>query len=362
MADQNGSHRRSTERERGLVAATFDALPAQIAVVDADGVIRETNRAWRQFGAENGVRGERDMVGENYLAVCDGSDDESATGAAAGIRSVLAGERTEFSLEYPCHSPDKRRWFLMRVIALSEYDDPHALVMHIDITDRKEVELRVSANNETLSTVASVLSHDLRNPLNVAMGRAEYLATDPAVGPEVVAEQTESIRSSLDRMNAIVDDALVLASGSEQIDTEHVSLGALARDAWSHVETGGATLDVSADGTLVADPGLLEQLLENLFRNAIDHAEGVETIAVGTTDSGFYVADDGPGITPEDRERVFETGYSTGEADGNTGMGLAIVRKIADAHGWDVALTDARDRTDTDRPGARFEFEGVTRR
>ena len=110
----------------------------------------------------------------------------------------------------------------------------------------------------------------------------------------------------------------------------------------------------------MADASLLKQLLENLFRNAIEHADGVETITAGITDRGFYVADDGHGIAPEERGRVFDTGYSTNKADGNTGMGLAIVQKIADAHDWSVRLVDASDRSDSDRPGTRFEFDGVT--
>ncbi|WP_135366203.1 PAS domain-containing sensor histidine kinase [Halosimplex halophilum] len=343
--------------ERPLTAAAFDALPAQVAVVDSEGVIRATNRAWREFGAANDLGGGVDMVGEDYLAVCDGSDDETATEAAAGIRSVIAGERSSFSLEYPCHSPDERRWFLMRAIELSEYDAPHALVMHVDITDRKEAELRVEANNETLSTVANVLSHDLRNPLNVAMARADLLAETPG-DADAVAEHAESISGSLERMNDIVDDALVLARGSDAADTEHVDLGTVARAAWTNVETGSATLDVLDEVALVADASLLAQLFENLFRNAVEHA-GDGRISVGVTFDGFFVADDGPGVAPGDREQVFDAGYSTNEADGNTGMGLAIVRKVADAHGWSVRLTDARTPTDGTPRGARFEFAGV---
>ncbi|WP_436907996.1 ATP-binding protein [Halosimplex marinum] len=358
MADGEGNDARSAGEGSDLVAAAFDALPAQVAVVDADGVIRTTNRAWRQFGLDNDLQGDPDMVGENYLAVCDAADDETASEAAAGIRSVLAGERPEVTLEYPCHSPDERRWFLMRAIALPEHDEAHALVMHVDITDRKEGELRVEANNETLSTVASVLSHDLRNPLNVAMGRADQLVEDPGADAAAVADGAASILSALERMNAIVDDAVVLARGSDSVDTERVRLGTVAREAWSHVETGDASLEVRDDVTVLADASLLAQLLENLFGNSLDHGGG-GTVTVGATTDGFFVADDGPGVAPADRERVFDAGYSTNKADGNTGMGLAIVRKIADAHGWSVRLTDARTPTDGASRGARFEFAGV---
>jgi len=359
MDPERGDGRiRAADGDRRLSAAAFDALPAQVAVVDSAGIIRTTNRAWRQFGTANDLDGEIDMIGENYLSVCDASDDETATEAAAGIRSVIDGDRSSFSLEYPCHSPEERRWFLMRAIGLPEYDEPHALVMHVDITDRKEAELRVEANNETLSTVASVLSHDLRNPLNVAMARAEHLAETPLDDEVALAEHMASIGDSLGRMADIIDDALVLARESESVDAEHVDLGSVAREAWAQVETGDAELAVLDDATLVADASLLSQLFENCFRNAVEHTDGAR-VSVGVTFDGFFVADDGPGVPPAARERVFEAGYSTNSTDGNTGIGLAIVEKIADAHDWSVRLTDARTPTDDASRGARFEFEAV---
>jgi len=355
-----GERRPATE---SLVAAAFDALPAQVAVVDADGVILQTNRAWETFGLDNDLQGDTDMVGENYLSVCDAGDEDAQT-AAAGIRAVLASEREAFELEYPCHSPDERRWFLMRAIALPDCESGAALVMHVDITDRKEVELRVEANNETLSTVTGVLSHDLRNPLNVALARAERLLESPDADAETVTEEASAVVRSLERMTAIVEDALIIARGADDLDVEHVSLGTAARRAWEQVETGDATLTVADDATVVADASLLAQLLENLFRNSAENGGDDIAVAVGGTADGFYVADDGPGIAPDDRQRVFDSGYSTNKGDGGTGLGLTIVRKVAEAHGWTVRVTDAVDREDgdgggDDGPGARFTFVGA---
>jgi signal transduction histidine kinase len=95
-----------------------------------------------------------------------------------------------------------------------------------------------------------------------------------------------------------------------------------------------------------ADPERLRELLENLLGNAVDH--GGRSVRVGATDEGFYVADDGPGVPPEEREQVFERSY-TGD-DGNTGLGLTIVRRIAEAHGWTVRVVESEDG------GARFEL------
>jgi signal transduction histidine kinase len=97
----------------------------------------------------------------------------------------------------------------------------------------------------------------------------------------------------------------------------------------------------------------LSQLLENLFRNAVEHGGDDVTVNVGSLPGGFYVADDGPGIPAADRESVFEPGFTTN--DDGTGFGLEIVEAVASAHGWDVRVTDAAEG----EGGARFEFTGV---
>jgi signal transduction histidine kinase len=110
-------------------------------------------------------------------------------------------------------------------------------------------------------------------------------------------------------------------------------------------------VDFETTGRVLADRGRLKRLLENLFRNAGEH--GSDRVVVGDLDDGFYVADDGPGIPEERREEVFESGHTT--SDDGTGFGLAIVERIAEAHGWELTLTEG------DSGGARFEFRGVDR-
>lgn len=332
-----------------LRSLAFDALPSEVAVLDEDGVILETNGSWARFAVDNGVAFHPDMVGENYLTACDAAeDDESATDAATGIRAVISGDADSFSFEYPCHGPDERRWFMMRAIPI-EYDGGRcALVVHTNITERREAELAVEERNEKLQLLAGVLSHDLRNPMNVAMGRSEMLDGDD--------EHAQTIAASLDRMNDIIEDALILARETEVENTVAVDLPTLARTAWSHVATADATLAVEPMARIEAEDGLLTQLLENLYRNAVENAGEDAQISVGplADGSGFYVGDDGPGIPPEDRETVFEPGFTTNKDEGGTGLGLAIVERVADAHGWDVSAGES------ETGGARFEFSGVT--
>ncbi len=208
--------------------------------------------------------------------------------------------------------------------------------------ERHGYEARLERQNTQLEQFASVASHDLRNPLNVASGHLDLAQQTGA------DEHFETVRKNHDRMESIIEDVLVLAREGTFVETTvAVSLEAIATDCWESVETGEATLVVEASDTLQADANKLRHVFENLFRNSIEHGDESVTVEVGTTDSGFYVADDGPGIADAERQEVFEHGYSG--SDG-TGFGLAIVDSIAKAHGWTINLTESH------AGGARFTF------
>ena len=234
-----------------------------------------------------------------------------------------------------------------------------------DITAFREREAALRRQNERLDAFAGIVSHDLRNPLNVARGRVD-LAHE-----ETGNDHLDDALDALDRIESIVEHTLTLAREGETVgDTEPVALADVAAASWETVETGGSVIDLDANGVVLADPDRLRNLFENLIRNAIEHgavddgpdfgvdgespagAAGV-TVRVGDLEDGFYVADDGPGIPADVRDDLFEPGRSGTE--GNTGFGLAIVEEIATAHGWTVTATDS------DAGGARFEVRGVDR-
>ena len=225
----------------------------------------------------------------------------------------------------------------------------------------RDREQELSTQNDRLEQFATVVSHDLRNPLNVAIGRLDGL------NQEYDDDNIAAIEQALDRMQALIDDLLLLARTGDSItEMETVALGTAIEDCWEVVDTGDAALVVDIDRKIQADATRLKQLLENLIRNAIEHSDtdgqmqsgdadgyggpGV-TITMSPIPGGFVVSDDGPGVPEADREAVFESGYST-TTDG-TGFGLSIISQIAAAHGWTVTLTES------DTGGACFEFTGV---
>ncbi|WP_299237499.1 hybrid sensor histidine kinase/response regulator [Natronomonas sp.] len=237
-----------------------------------------------------------------------------------------------------------------------------------DVTERTEYEQRLERQNERLEEFASIVSHDLRNPLNVVEGRAR-LARNGSNGDHI-----DAVEDAVARMNRIIDDMLWLAREGRDIgSTDPVDLEATVRTAWTMVaeDAGAAELLVAGDlGTIEADEDRLQQLFENLFRNAIEHAGKAASVTVGalpggphsgpeaeteteTAADGFYVEDDGPGVPEDERETVFDLGYST--TTEGTGFGLGVVERIAEAHGWTVDIAESADG------GARFEIAGVTR-
>ncbi|WP_435186268.1 PAS domain-containing protein [Halobellus sp. EA9] len=208
----------------------------------------------------------------------------------------------------------------------------------------REAELR--RQNERLDQFASVVAHDLRNPLAVARGFLEFAAEsgDP--------EHFERVDSAHDRMERLIDDLLTLARGETTVtDAEAVDLAAVATEAWGYVDTDSAVLTIAETvPTVAGDGNRLTQLFENLFRNAVEHGGPDVTVTVGAIDGseGFYVADDGTGIAADRRDDVFDHGVTS--SAGGTGFGLSIVADIAAAHGWSVRVTEG------DAGGARFEF------
>jgi nitrogen-specific signal transduction histidine kinase len=233
------------------------------------------------------------------------------------------------------------------------------LIVLRDITDRMQREQRLRQQNEQLEEFASVVSHDLRNPLNVISARSQ-LARETGAG-----EHFDKLEAAADRMDRLIDDLLQLARQGQTVnETEQVDLREVAEDAWSLVEAPEASLEVDGTVSVEADRDRLQQAFENLFRNATDHVGPAVKLKIEPLDDGFAVVDNGPGIPAEEQDSVLEYGHTT-EEDG-TGFGLAIVKEIVEAHGWDIRVMNGdmvasgfNGEEEPEYTGARFEVTGV---
>ncbi|MCG1003382.1 MULTISPECIES: nitrogen regulation protein NR(II) [Halobacterium] len=329
---------------RTLVEHGSDAIIS----IDADSTILFANRSVeRVFGYEPA-----ELVGEPLTVVMP----ERFQGAhhAAIAEYIQSGDRTIDwnDVELPGEHKDGHEVQLSITFEEHQYDGQRVFsgIMR-DVTDRVEREQKLERQNEQLERFAGILSHDLRDPLNTA--RAQVALAKNADDPTEYLDELEHVH---DRMGNLIEDVLTLTKQGQTVgEPTSVSLAGVAEEAWQTVGSPDGTLRVEDVGVVQADRERLLSLFENLLGNAVRHAGDTVTVDVGplAAESGFYVADDGPGIPEGDRADVFDYGFTT-DTDG-TGFGLNIVESIADAHGWTVSVTDSESG------GARFEFEGVRR-
>ncbi|WP_336357669.1 PAS domain S-box protein [Haloarcula sp. CGMCC 1.6347] len=338
-------------RERELARLTdeyeavFENTNDAIALVDIEDPADDptfryvrTNEAYeRQSGFET-----ESLTGQTPIEAA--SPDTGRRIADHYERCVSAGETITFE-ERDLHPTGVWETQVTPIFADGEID--RLVAISRDISDRIEYREQLERQNDRLEEFASIVSHDLRNPLSVLEGS---LALARDTGND---EQFDRCFRAIDRMKELIEDLLTLAREGDTVsETEPLALESTALSCWHAVETSDATLEVTAESTIYADESRVRQLLENLINNAVTHGGPAVTVEVGDlTDSGFYVADDGGGIPAEQHETVFESGYTT--TDGGTGFGLAIVKEIAAAHDWSVSVTES------EAGGARFEFSGV---
>jgi PAS domain S-box-containing protein len=343
---EQASDRAALVRKTELLAQVFEASPVGIAVIDADGEIVDANqRAESILGVDREEIIDR-RFGDMSWHIVDEHGDGIADEELPPAQVLSTGE-TVFGFEHGLvHPSGEVIWLSINAAPIRNDAGEVEQVVAVfeDITDEREYRRLLEQQNERLEEYSATVSHDLRSPLSVASGWI-----DIAIEEESTAD-LDKAKAALKRMEALIADLRALGRygqtvrGPVELDVE-----AVATEAWTHVETVDATLDIEAGlGNIHADEGRLLQLFENLFGNAVEHAGPNVAVRVGPVGGGFYVEDDGPGIPADKREEVFEFGYSTRE--GGSGLGLAIVEAVADAHGWTLTLTDA------DPQGTRFEF------
>ncbi len=220
-----------------------------------------------------------------------------------------------------------------------------------DITERKEYGRRLEQHVDRLNEFASVLTHDLRNPLSVAKGHLPMV--EEKLG-HTDNEHIEAIDRSMDRIETIIEDVLeITRTGLPVTEPEATNVTALATRMWNEMEKGAVhpALEIEEIADVMADPSLLERLLMNLFRNSVEHGGQEVLVRVGPLDDGFYIEDNGPGIPREKREQIFDWKFTT-KAEGS-GIGLKSVEQIVHAHDWTIRVGESGEG------GARFEIISV---
>lgn len=362
----------------------LDSLTAHIAVLDRDGAIVLVNDPWKRFALKNG-RGDvgASDIGKQYLATCQASigqkDDDGAEAARAGIAAVLSGKQQRFSLEYPCHSPTERRWFIMRVSAL-QGRRTGAVISHANITARKQAEetilnlntrleglvakrtAELAQTNRDLHNFCYAISHELRAPVARLKGFSQLLQEVSAADHPAEAQHcAERIVAASDLLQQVIDAVLQLSRLTKtSIVPEPLNLSDLAREVAAELISGAPERRVElivADGLLASgDPRLMRLCLTNLLGNAVKYTarKPLARIEFGM-DAGrgaLFVRDNGIGFDMAHAGKLFEPFlrlHSAQEFSG-TGVGLALVQRIIELHGGRIWAEAAPDQ------GAAFFF------
>ncbi len=384
---QDVTERKERKRELEQVERQFEAAfnnpSAFMGLLDPDGTVRRINETALEFAGvdETDVRGEKFWETPWFT-----HSEEVREELRAGLERAADGEyvRSEFSHR----SPDGETVIIDAMLEPVRDEDGEVVAIMPsgnDITERKRHEERLEQQNERLESFASILAHELRNPVTIGQIYSQRL---PA---ETDGEAVDYVTEAFDRIEDIIDVMLMLTRGRDAVgDSSPVELATVAREAWDEIDAPDAALDVELDRTIRAEKTYTRHLLRNLLENAVEHGGPDVTVTVGGlpdasassenrspsdrssgrgsreggasggsedeqvgSSGGFYVADDGVGIPAEDRDAIFDQGYTTAADSGGSGLGLAFVRKFADVYGWDLAVTESEGG------GARFEFRNI---
>lgn len=360
------------ESER-FARETLDSLSSHVAILDERGVIIGTNKTWREFDTPAGG-----SEGVNYLGCCDlagAGGDVAAQRCAQGVRSVLAGEVSEFQLECAIAGLGGDRWFIVRVTRFRGDGSLRIVVARDDVTERKRAEEEVIALNENLEqrvqqrtrelesanrdleaanrgleAFSYSVSHDLRAPLRVVDGYALLLVQDYAdTLPDEAKRFLGLMRNGAQRMAALIEDLLRFAKTAQQpLSMRPVDLGVLVTHCLGAFrdEIAARQIDVSVQPLprLQADEAMLRQVFVNLLGNAVKYTRKQERPAievgcrVNEGECIVHVKDNGAGFDMQHADKlfnVFQRLHRQDEFEG-TGVGLAIVQRIVQRHGGRV--------------------------
>ena len=350
-------------RNAEIQAAILKALPANVALLDGSGRIVTVNDSWQHFGETNHFLGGRASIGDDYLKECEADNCTESASAVLGMRGVLAGERTDFNLEYSRHANNEQHWFRLIITPVCRDKAEGVVVMHVDITElvRLEERLRQSQKMEAVGRLAGGVAHDFNNLLTVITGYSDLLLLGLHAGaPERL--HAEEIRKAADQAAALTRQ--LLAFGRKQLLAPQVlDPNDLIRDMEKMLRRViGEDIDLATSlapelGSVRADPGQLQQVVLNLAINAHDAMPRGGKLTIETSNvtldgtyarkylevqTGHYVllavSDMGCGMSEEVRSHLFEPFFTTKDIGKGTGLGLSTIYGIVKQSGGHIAV------------------------
>jgi PAS domain S-box-containing protein len=331
----------------------LDTLRDNLAVLDGTGRILKVNQAWRDFAADNGLPAEFAWEGIDYLETCahaTGVDADKAQTMAQAIQSMLRGELADFTLEYACHSPTRKRWFQVQVTPFLGHGPARLVVSHQNITSIKEAEeehlhlerqLHRSQKMESLGSLAGGVAHDMNNVLSSVLGMASMqLELLPTESP---AHQAFGIIARACQRGAGLVRRLLDFARQDLAENKVVDLNILVQEEVQLLERTTlsrvhCTTELAPGPQFIrGDANALVHAVMNLCLNAVDAMpEGgslvLRTLRPTRSWVELEVEDSGNGMPQDVLEKALDPFFTTKPADKGTGLGLSIVYGTVNAH------------------------------
>jgi signal transduction histidine kinase len=368
------------KQAKTIQSCILETLPANIALINNTGEITLTNEGWNNFGKQNGVHPEHNWIGVNYLTIselCKGDDKENAKKVTEGLRKILKGELDHFAMEYSCHSSDKKRWFIVQARPIEIKKEKCALVMHINITERKlfeerqmalndELELKVKDRtleltrllqnekkvNELKNRLVTRVSHEFRTPLALILSSASLIeGYTKSEQQENRMKHVNLITSSVKNLTEILtsfQSLEALEKNNGIIKNTEINLPefimTIGKEFSGILSEKNQRINYRHSGeTIIHQSGeILRNILVNLLSNAskYSHKEILLTSSVENDKVSISVVDNGIGIPEADQSKLFGQYYRAANAENipGTGLGLSIVKNYIELINGEVTF------------------------
>ncbi len=362
------------QRSERFINAVLGALSAHIAILDENCIIIGVNRAWRNFAGANSDGTYNLCEGANYLAVCDAgsfyfSDSIESGAFAAGIRSMLKGERDIFELEYPCHSPNEKRWFIGRITRFVSDGNISLVVSHENVTLLKlaeeeiiESNIKLEKANSEKDKFFSIIAHDLRSPFTGLLGLTELMtAKDKMLSIEEFVQMSKLLRKSVVNVYQLLENLLewaIVQKDMVDFTPKELRLSDVFLQSIKSIEERARQKEITifracpdsiGESTEVekifADEKMISTVIRNLLTNAVKFTErgGKVTVRANETQDGMIeisVTDTGVGIRKDVIDKLFIVGEKVGttgtENEPSTGLGLILCKEFIEKHGGKI--------------------------
>lgn len=362
-----------------FIQSLLDALPSQVAILDERGEIIGVNAAWRVFAQQNDYNDAQGGIGTNYLEVCEGGDSPNI---ANGIRNVMLGQLSEFQMEYTCHSPFQRRWYMVCVSRFEWFNRRCVMVAHTNISDLRLAQIELAQSKRQIETILnnasteqkrmsnelnreretrvlesrflSIMSHELRTPLTSIGLSYDMLKKYAAVStPEERTQALDNIRLQVDYLTDMVSDVMTLSrfeAADFHINTEDSDLITYCRDVVEEFQFNYAKthqVEFECEERVLRAPidrKLLRGALTNLLSNAIKYSPqgGLVLFRLSRQEdwAEIHVSDQGIGIPQDDQERLFEPFHRATNVNDvpGTGLGLLVARQMIALHKGSISF------------------------